>query len=99
MPRDAPVTSASFPSSEQKLTSRGEGPLRLLEALEVVDRDGVHAAVDPPHEAAQDVSRTHLDERADTLPHQLARGLREAHGRGQLIDEQARQALGGLDLR
>ena len=93
-----PVTSARLPVERGETASGGERSSRLLEAREVVDGDGADAAVDPLDEPGEDVARPDLDERRDAVVDELARGLREAHGRRQLVDEQRAEALCGLDL-
>src|SRR5207245_2028143 len=75
----APVTSAVLPSSEQNAGASGssEGLLELLDRGEAVHGDRLHAAVDPLHEAREDVTRADLDEGAHALARELARRLRE----------------------
>src|SRR5262245_4950372 len=98
MPRDPPVTRAVRPSREQKSGS-GDGLLGLLEPGEVVDRDRRHGPVDPLHEPAEHVARPDLDEDLDALLDEAARRLREPHRGGQLLDEERREALRGLEFR
>jgi hypothetical protein len=79
-----------LPSSEQKVTLiLGEQLGEPLERLETVHRDSLDAAVDPLHEPGQHVARADFDERPDAAAHELRRRLREANGRGQLVDEAA----------
>ena len=100
MPRDAPVTSAIFPSSEAKVTCfGGERFVELVERSEIVHRDGLHAAVDSLHEPGEHVARADLDEGAHAFPHQLGGCLREAHRRGELVDEQRPHPLRRLEPR
>src|SRR5438128_1658804 len=101
IPRDAPVTSAVLPSSEQNAgaSSSSEGLLELLDRGEAVHGDRLHAAVDPLHEAREDVARPDLDEGAHALARELARRLRELDRRRELVDEQGPEPLRRLDLR
>src|ERR671914_268017 len=100
IPREAPVTSARLPSSEQNSGTRGvELLLELLERGQVVHRDRLHTLVDALHETGEHVARPDLDERAHASSDQLRRRLRELHRRRQLLDEQAADPLRRLDLR
>ena len=76
-----------------------QGLPRLLEAREVVDRDRAHAPVDPLDEAGEHVAGPDLDERRDAVVDELPGGLREAHRRRELVDEQRAEPRGRLDAR
>src|SRR5688500_18099609 len=98
MPRDPPVTSATLPSSEQKpLSGSGERLLELAQRVGIADGERRQRAVAAAQEAAQHLARSDLHEHADAVAHEGADGLRELHGTGELLDEQAREALRGLD--
>ena len=99
IPRDAPVTSAVLPSSEQKPAHVRQRLSRLLETREIVDRDRLDAPVDALDEPGEHVARADLDERRHSVVHELARRLREPHGRRQLVDEQRREPRRRLDMR
>src|SRR5919198_57500 len=69
-------------------TRGAEELLELVERRQVVDRDRLHAAVDPLDEAREDVPRADLDIGAHALAEQLLRGLGEADRRRELLDEE-----------
>src|SRR5262245_54885791 len=72
MPRDAPVTSATFPDKSSMsrwsvCLSPGERELDRLEIVRTAERDDLRAGMDFLHEAAQYRPWTHLNIRCDAL--------------------------------
>src|SRR5690349_20174368 len=95
MPRDAPVTSVTLPSSSGTL-------YRLLELREALGRrhgDGLRAAVDAADQPAQDGPGPDLDEARDAPAHEVLDRLREAHGCRELPDEQRHDRARLLEAR
>src|SRR5919106_6451298 len=100
MPRDPPVTSATLPSREQKAPFSGSGKrlLELAQRVGVAYGECLQRAIAAAEQAAEHLARTDLDEDADAVAHERAHRLRELDRSGELLDEQARDPLGILDL-
>src|SRR4051794_35896156 len=88
IPLDAPLTSATRPSS----SGTADVLLDLLDVLGSADGDGGQAPVDALDEAREHAARADLDEGPNAAPGERLDGLREAHRRGELPHEDRRDA-------
>ena len=79
MPRDPPVTRATFPAREANSDPLGsaEGLLKSAQSFGVAHGDRLQRAVAAAQEAAQDLPGSDLDEYFHALSDQPAHGLSE----------------------